>query len=101
MWADGSADFGDDVTFIGWGAELEHQFKSYGGDGAVNGFIRYDGRYAESDWGGGTDTMTGHTILVGFSFDLNAANLLQRERYGVALDTPNFGRVLAHVNSTD
>ena len=88
-----------DVRFWGVGLEVEHQFRNWGSDGGFNGFVRWDYHDVTVDSSSSDDKLDSHTLMVGVSFDLNANDLLYRERYGVAVDTPDWGRTLGDIHT--
>jgi hypothetical protein len=90
-FASGHQDAGTaNVNIFGWGAELEHQFWSFGNDGFLAGYIRYEGRHFNETTD--VDKYTEHTLMVGLKADMNQMNLLSRDRTGATLDLPNIGR---------
>ena len=73
-----------------WGVEFEHVIRSFGDDGFVSGFARYQGQdYEEELAGGGTDDATVHTFMVGLKFDMNQLNPMSRDRHGAGVDLPS------------
>jgi hypothetical protein len=80
----------DSVNIFGWGLELEHQCWSFGNDGFLAGYVRYEGRHFNETTQ--SDNYTEHTLMVGLKADMNQMNLLSRDRTGATLDLPNFGR---------
>ena len=83
----------DSVDAIWWGAEIEHAVWSFGYDGFVSLFGRYEGYYYDEDNQSGGDETTNHVFILGARFDLNQENPLMRERNGVAVNLPNMTRI--------
>lgn len=91
---DNSGDPGDntdDVDVLWWGAEVEHAVTSFGDDGFVSAFGRYEGYYVDETSTG--DIGVAHVFMAGVRVDLNQMNPLTRERTGVAVDLPNMTRI--------
>ena len=87
----------DDVDMIAWGVELEHVIRSFGNDGFVSAYARYQGQYYDEDVTGGTDDdATAHTFMVGIKMDMNQLNPFTRERTGAAVDLPDLNRWIGH-----
>ena len=82
----------DDVDAVWWGAEIEHAVASFGDDGFVSVFGRYEGYYFEDDESP-SDEATNHVFILGVRFDLNQMNPYMRERNGVAVNLPNVTRI--------
>ena len=102
-WATGSQDndtppddLTDSIDAFWWGVEVEHAVASFGDDGFVSIFGRYEGYYYDeeiAEGGESNDTSTNHVFILGARFDLNQMNPYMRERNGVAVNLPNMTRV--------
>ena len=87
----------DDVDMIAWGIEIEHVIRSWGNEGFLSFFARYQGQdYDEDITGGGSDSGNAHTVKVGIRMDLNQLNPFTRERTGAAVDLPDMNRWIGH-----
>lgn len=101
-WMSGENDTGlgqtaDDVDMIAWGIEIEHVMRSWGNEGFLSFFARYQGQdYDEDITGGGSDQGNAHTVKVGIRMDLNQLNPFTRERTGAAVDLPDMNRWIGH-----
>jgi len=95
-WMSGDTDTGrnqttDDMDMIAWGIEIEHVIRSWGDDGFLSFYARYQGQDYQTDitGSGRTEHGSAHTVRVGFRMDLNQLNPLTRERTGAAVDLPD------------
>lgn len=76
------------LDMVAWGAEIEHAFHSFGNDGFISGFARYQGQDYDEGGVGGNDA-TIHTFMVGIKVDLNQPNPMNRDRYGAGVNLPS------------
>ena len=83
----------DSVDVYSWAAEIEHAVASFGDDGFVSLFGRYEGYHYHENLDGDDDQTTNHVFILGARFDLNQMNPLMRERNGVAVNLPNMTRI--------
>ena len=98
-YANGEQDPTDDVSVIGWGAEIEHVLRSFGSDGFLSGFARYEGVHFDKE--PADRKTTNHIFMVGIKMDMNQLNPLSRDRTGATLDLPDFAAWNAAGNVTD
>ena len=96
------SDTTDDIDVLWWGAEVEHAVTSFGDDGFVSLFARYDGYYYREDDSGGVDQKAfAHVFKLGVRMDMNQVNPMARERQGVAVDLPNMNRINGHSRTVE
>lgn len=83
-----------DLDVLSWAARYDTRFAlPIVGDSAV--FLGYRGTLRENcfQFGGGSD-LTDHTIMVGLNYQFGATSMLDNDRRGATLDTPDFGNML-------
>lgn len=100
-YTEGTQSTSDDADVFGWGVEIDHQMHMWSNnDGLFSVFARYEGRnFNESN--GGTDEYSDHQFTVGLSFAFNQSTLQSSAITGVALDLPDFSRLVAGTTKLD
>lgn len=96
--------FVDNVDLFAWGFRAEQQFDGLQlGDTVTSVFAAYNGHRIE-EMSGGTGNridLTDHMIRVGLVVQFGGATLLDVDRYGPSLDTPDIGRWIAATTAVD
>jgi opacity protein-like surface antigen len=83
-----------DLDIYTWGARYDTRLAlPVIGDSAL--FIGYRGTMRENcfQFGGGSD-LTDHTVMVGFNYQFGGSSMLDNDRRGATLDTPDFVNML-------
>lgn len=93
----GEGDDADATTFVGWGAEIEHQF----GDG-MSAFLGYDGiKWDEDSDSDEIESLTSHVVKVGLRWSIDGKSLHKQSQGGADLSLPNVGYWAAGVTPVD
>lgn len=83
-----------DIDIYTWGARFDTRFAlPIVGDSNI--FLGYRGTLRDDcyQFGGGQD-LTDHTIMVGFNYQFGGTSMLDNDRRGATLDTPDFVNML-------
>lgn len=92
-YANGEVDEESNTDVFDWGAELEHKLDSF----PLSVFAAYEGMHMDQN-PGEDDRLTEHVAKIGFRYDFGASSIMERDRYGAALDLPRFGRWLGEAS---
>lgn len=84
-----------DVDVLSWGARYDTRLSGLPIIGDSNVFIGYRGTHRDNCFQqrGGQD-LTDHTVMVGFTYHWGATSMMDNDRRGATLDTPNFTNIV-------
>ncbi|MFN0263302.1 hypothetical protein ACKTEK_05415 [Tepidamorphus sp. 3E244] len=91
----------DDLDVVAFGAELEHQLKTFESGNLMSGFVGYRAMIYDEDFGGGSDKIDDHTVMVGLRIRSGGATLQEALSNGTSFDSPAFGAITQGATAVD